>query len=320
MGPDGSLYVADTGNGKIRKIANGTVSTVAGVGGAPEHSDSNPNIFNLVDGPCAGAYFSGPSGIAVDQSGTIYVAEKGSNVIRKITNPDTDACTVSTLAGEPYNYQAGWEYADGTGSNARFYSPRNLILDAAGNLYVTDYGNYAIRKVTPEGVVTTLASNHDLFNTNYQFNHPDTTPVTAGGVDSPLINRPNGIIMDGNGNLYVGNDSEFNSIIDIGANILQVTPDGTASVFFTHYSGNGGLTIGADGALYVTHGYAIEQITMNGAQDTTFAGDFYNGGWRDGAADQSLFSSPVGLFADASGAIYVADTGNNMIRKIAPAQ
>jgi sugar lactone lactonase YvrE len=332
VGPDGSVYVADTGNNKIRKIANGTVSTVAGTGGLAANSTN-------IDGPCTSALFSGPTNLAVDQNGTIYVADSGDNVIRKITNSDSAACAVSTLAG-----QAGaGGYADGMGSSAQFSNPTGLTLDATGNVYVTDSGH--MRKITPAGVVTT---------------------IVTSGVD---LNAPWGIAIDGSGNLYVSESlpwimlalSPTTPIISVDG-IIKITLSGTVNTWTgseiqgltdgvgasAGFSIPCGMAFGPDGALYVadTGNDRIRRITPD-AQVTTIAGttpplvpgapdtvSVTNGppptcsmplpAWdstttlRDGPADQAVFNSPEDVAVDASGAIYVADRYNNAIRKITP--
>jgi len=179
LGPDGCLYVADKSNNRIRKIAaNGVVSTVAGTDEPP------PTGSCISDGPCASATLGAPWGIAVDKSGSIYVADQGSHAIRKITNPGTASCMVSTLAGS-----CGKGYADGQGSSAGFEFPNALTLDADGNLYVTD--NSSVRKITPAGYVTTLAGSA-------------TESGAADGMGlSARFGLLQGIALDAKGNLYV---------------------------------------------------------------------------------------------------------------------
>jgi len=136
----GSVYVADTTNNLLRQISPaGTVTTIAGVVG----------VSGSTDGTNSGALFNSPGGLTMDSSGNLYLADTGNSTIRKIT----PGLVVTTLAGLPGI--AGLK--DGTGSDAWFNQPKALTIDAAGNLYVADTGNAAIRKVTPAGIVTTLA-------------------------------------------------------------------------------------------------------------------------------------------------------------------
>jgi sugar lactone lactonase YvrE len=137
----GNVYVADVGNDTIRKVTpGGVVTTLAGMAGVSESAD----------GTGSSARFAGPSAVAVDGAGNVYVADTGNNTIRKIT----PGGMVTTLAGNP---AASGGSADGTGSAARFDFPAGVAVDGAGNVYVADSGNDTIRKITPDGVITTFA-------------------------------------------------------------------------------------------------------------------------------------------------------------------
>jgi hypothetical protein len=174
----GAVYVADPGQNTIRKISGGTVSTFAGTAAIAGGS---------ADGAGAAARFSGPLGIAVDGSGTVYVADSGNSLIRKIT----PSGVVSTLAGGGGGACA---LQDGAGSAARFCAPEALAVDVAGNVYVADTANNAVRKVTPAGVVTTLAGNG-----------------SAGFVDATgsaaRFNAPRGISVGSAGDVFVADTS-----------------------------------------------------------------------------------------------------------------
>jgi len=238
----GNLYVADTANHVIRLIKpNGMVSTLAGLAG---NADSN-------NGVGGNARFSAPFGVAVDTAGNVYVADSGNNTIRKIT-PAGAVTTLAGLAGHPGS-------DDGPGKAARFRNPRGVAVDAAGNVYVADMSNYCIRKIDPEGTVSTLAGKTG-------------EPGNADGVGSNAqFCNPYAVVADAVGNVYVAD----------GANntIRKVTPKGTV-------------------------------ITVAGLPG--YAGNI------DGSADAARFSNPEGLALDAAGNVYVADTGNNAIRKLTP--
>ena len=137
--PDGTLYVTDTGNSAIRRIAvDGTVTTFAGVMGSAGSNDGTATV----------ARFYQPAGIVMDAAGILYVADSTGTTIRRIALDGS----VTTLAGSATNFG----YADGTGAAARFSSIKGLAIDAAGVLYAADDGNLAIRKITSAGVVSTL--------------------------------------------------------------------------------------------------------------------------------------------------------------------
>lgn len=166
----GNVYVADTVNGRIRKIAGGVVSTFAGSG-------SN----GYVDGTSSAARFFGPYGLAVDGGGNVYIADTQNNRIRVASQ----AGVVTTLAGST----AG--YADGTGASAQFNWPDSVALDSSGNVYVTDHQNNDIRKINSSGVVTTYAGSGSL-------GYVDGAGVAA------QFRSPDSIAVDNSGYLYVG--------------------------------------------------------------------------------------------------------------------
>ena len=175
----GNLYVADTFNNKIRKfsLAGGSVSvsTLAGTGSAGSEDDTGTTA----------AQFNNPRGVAVDASGNVYVADEGSSLIRKIVPTEGGGVRVSTLAGST----AG--NTDGAGTTAaKFRNPYGVAVDAAGNVYVADYNNHRIRRITPGGLVSTIAGDGES-------GFKDGAGATA------RFNRPAGVAVDAEGNLYV---------------------------------------------------------------------------------------------------------------------
>jgi len=182
----GNIYVVDSNNQKIRKIdTSGNVTTFAGTGAA-----------GSTDGPVASATFNNPSGITIDGLGNIYIADTSSHTIRKI---DTSG-NVTTFAGS-----GGAGYIDDTGTAAKFSMPGELSADILGNIYVSDYGNNRVRKITPAGVVTTLAGNG-----------------TRSGVDGPASSATfnlNAVVVDSYSNVLVS-DYGNNKIRKITVNSL----------------------------------------------------------------------------------------------------
>ncbi|WP_345209963.1 NHL repeat-containing protein [Mucilaginibacter gynuensis] len=278
----GNVYVADSYNSAIRKVTPaGDVTTLAGTG-----------TLGFVNGDAASAQFYAASASVADAAGNIYVADRGNNLIRKIA---TDG-TVSTFAG--YGI-AG--YGDGTGVNAYFNTPSGIAIDAAGNLYVADTGNNLIRKITPEGVVTTLAG---IRTAGY---------VNATGT-AAYFNKPTGIAVDNKGNIFVA-EALNNVIRKIDVNLLVSTYAGGQSA--TGLVGSPvALSIDGTGNLYIADsGGRILRIGTDKVLSVV-AGTAGVAGFADGDGSTAAFNSPQGIATDAAGNIYVADYANQRIRKI----
>ena len=296
----GNTYVADTGNNTIRKISpSGVVSTLAG-------SPGNPGT---ADGTGSAARFFNPTGIAVDGAGTVYVADSHNHTIRKIT----PAGVVTTLAGAPGI--AG--FSDGTGGGALFNFPGGLVVDGAGNVYATDTGNSVIRKITPAGVVTTLAGAGML---------PSQGSVDGTGANA-RFNTPHDTAVDSSGNVYV-TDALNHTIRKItpagvvttlaGQTGIRGSADGVGTA--AQFDAPNGLTVDSSGNVYVadTNNCTIRKITPAGVV-TTLAGSPSVSGSADGTGGAATFFTPGDVAVDSGGNVYVADTGNYIIRKITPA-
>jgi sugar lactone lactonase YvrE len=232
----GNVYVADKNNHRIRKITPaGVVSTFAGSG-----------TEGFLNGTGTAAQFNHPIGVAVDSEGNVYVADTYNHRIRKITPQGV----VSTFAG---NGTEG--FADGTGTAAQFYNPAGVAVDGAGNVYVADTYNHRIRKITPQGEVSTLAGS-------------GTEGFADGTGTAAQFRGPIGVAVDGEGNVYVADESNHR--------IRKITPAGEVSTF----AGSG------------TEGF------LNGTGTT------------------AQFNHPSGVALDSDGNVYVADESNHRIRKI----
>jgi RHS repeat-associated protein len=432
----GNLYVADYGNNAIRKITSaGVVTTFAG---------SATGASGFTDGSGTAASFNGPDGLAVDASGNLFVSDYANNAIRKITPAGvvstfytltgtfgpaglcfdgsgnlivvakglsrimkiTTAGVASTIAGNYYGY------ANGTGTAALFENPTDVQIDASGNIYVADYLNNAIRKITPAGVVTTYAGSDVSGNTGgyvnatgtaARFNNPTGIALAAGGiiyVEDFVNNDIRKIMPDGSVTLVAGSSTHVSGATDgTGTSVLFHSPidlyiDGTGTgysvdvwasvrkIMLTGYAITGTLPAGlsfdsTSGTIsgtptgtittqtdtitaYNANGYSTATVTFSPAvvipapnisyatsanilttgtsfsisptntggavpattygQVSTFAGSTsQSSGYVNGTGTAVLFNNPQRIVGDASGNLYVADYGNNAIRKITSA-
>jgi len=290
---NGNVYVADTDNQEIRKITPaGVVSTLAG-----------STTVGHADGTGSAASFQAPGGVAVDSNGNVYVADTHNYAIRKIT----PAGVVSTLAGGAPGK------ADGTGSAASFDLPTGVAVDSNGNVYVADSFNYAIRKITPTGVVSTLAGS-------------GAVGAADGTGRAASFYLPNGVAVDGSGNVYVADwgNNAIRKITPAGvvttlAGSTTITPgndDGTGRA--ASFSIPAGVAVDSSGNVYVADyvNNEIRKVTSAGVV-TTLAGSTTAGN-ADGTGSAASFKQPHGVAVDSNGNVYVADQGNNAIRKLTP--
>jgi sugar lactone lactonase YvrE len=333
----GNLYVADSANNVIRKITPaGEVSTFAGSGSA-----------NYANANGSSASFNGPTGVAVDAIGNVYVADRGNYLVRKIS----PSGSVTTLAGGGVP-----GHLDAAGTAARFEGPQAVAVDQAGNVYVADQPGPAnlflsgsLRKVTAQGVVTTVAAQpaggQNVTFRTYGGVAVDrdgavhvvcTVPgslgkvckITAAGVQTILEPRPGlgsiggstGLAVDAAGSVYV---SDFGTI-------RKLTPDGDLVIVAgTGINGpNGpapletfrrasGLALDAAGNLYVADqdDQVVRKVGAGGVVSTVAGRK--PGGFNDGPASAASFSAPSAVAVQADGSVLVADTGNHAIRRIA---
>ncbi|MBL9214710.1 MAG: immunoglobulin domain-containing protein [Opitutaceae bacterium] len=298
----GNLYVADNGNFVVRKITPaGVVSTFAGAAG----------FSGTADGAGAAARFDGLVGIAVDAAGNLYVADTGNHTVRKVTPEGV----VTTLAGSPREPGS----ADGTGAAARFFLPTGVAVDGAGMVFVADRGNHLIRKIAPDGSVSTVAG--------FVGESGDADDSVADARFAP----PWGIAVDASDNLYV-TDQEHRIV-------RKITPGGQVTRIAGVSSAGGdpvesadgpaldaqlgapwGAAVDAAGNVYFadSHFNTIRKITPDG-NVVTVAGLPSQIGDEDGSGGAARFNYPTAVAADAAGNVYVADNQNNTIRKVTPA-
>ena len=282
---DGAIYVTDAINHRIRKIFQGRVSTFAGIG-----------IQDTTSGNSTTAGFAFPSYLVFDKVGNIYTLDIEDPRVRKISSSGF----VSVVAGSGV---AG--FTDGRADTAKFGKEcLGLAIDEPGNIYVLDWKNRRLRKISTDGNVTTIAGNGSAGSVN-------------GNADIAQFMDPAGLAIDKQGNLFVGDRNV----------IRKVTPAGFVSTFVGKdsigyrdgsdkealFSGIQDMVIDDQGNIYATDENRIRKITPQGVV-STIAGS--TAGYKDGDGVSAKFNDPVGLGIDGQGNIYVADDHNNRIRKI----
>jgi sugar lactone lactonase YvrE len=289
----GNVYISDN-NSAIRKVGtDGVVSTWAGATGGA----------GSADGVGATARFNFPNGLAIDGQHNLYVADQDNSTVRKISA----AGAVTTLAGS-----AGvFGYMDGTGAAAQFSGVGGIAVDPMGNVYVTEFYNHTVRKISPAGVVSTLAGS------------AGQSGYAEGRGGQARFSSPNNAAVDAQGNVYI-TDYANNAI-------RKITPDGTVSTFagaaesgsadgaasVARFNGPNSLAFDAHGNLWVTDAgnNTVRKITAAGVVSTV-AGTAGAPGSSDGVATAARFNYPWGIAVDSRGALYVADAGNNSVRRI----
>ena len=265
-----------------------------------------PGGYGNADGTGSSARFYNPWGVAVDSAGNVYVADQYNYTIRKVT----PAGVVTTLAGTALNQGS----ADGTGSAARFYSPSGVAVDSAGNVYVADSSIHTIRKVTPAGVVTTLAGSAGIWG-------------SADGTGSAArFYFPSSLAVDSTGNVYVA-DRGYGTLRKVTSGGVVTTLAGSAGPYsWGSADGTGsaasfyspsGVVVDSAGNVYVADNgnHTIRKVTPAGVV-TTLAGSAGTWGSADGTGSAARFYNPTGVAVDSAGNVFVADQNNHTIRKV----
>ncbi|SPF53066.1 NHL repeat containing protein (modular protein) [Candidatus Sulfopaludibacter sp. SbA4] len=284
----GNYYIVDTGNHRIRKVTGGIIGTVAGNGIAGYSGDGIPALS---------AQLNQPSRAALDSAGNLYIADTNNHRVRKVAGG-----TISTVAG---NGTPGFSGDGGQAIDAALNYPSGVAVDGAGNLYIADSGNNRVRQVSG-GAISTLAGNG------------------TGGDNGPAVNaslsNPTDIAVDADGNLYIA-ETGRRAVRKISGGIITtavpppdpLTPSVGAPV---------GLAIDAAGRLYVSDGYVVTSgdfragqapVCLHGYGCTQLNDGFSGDG---GPAVNAQLEQPAGIAVDANGALYIADSGNNRIRRV----
>lgn len=298
----GTLYIADTFNDRIRRVSpDGSISTIAGKGSAGPIADG---------GPATEAFLYWPAGLAVDDSGNLYVAAAGDSRIRMIS----PAGIISTVAGSGLAGRPGFSGDGGMAAGAQLSWPKDVSLDRSGNIYIADTGNNRIRMVSPTGIITTIAGTGE---TGYSGD--------GGSALNARLSLPSGLTVDSAGNLYFSDTNNFR--------VRKISPDGTIMTVAGNgtrgRSGDSGLATKAQldypvglkfdnaGNLYIADGGSVRTVSPSGVI-TTVAGNGLPGYSGDGGVATSAQLGAWALALDEHGKVYVADAFYNAVRLLAP--
>jgi RHS repeat-associated protein len=301
LGPDGSLYIVDTQNARIRRVGvNGIITTVAGTGNAGFSGDG---------GLATQAKLNISYGIALGPDGSLYIADSGNNRIRRV---GTDGI-ITTVSGTGSRGGSG---DGGPATQAQLNYPQGIALGLDGSLYIADSGNNRIRRVGKDGIITTVAG------TGVYGFMGDGGPATQA-----KLNYPQGIALGLDGSLYIA-DSGNNRIRRVGTDGIITTVAGTGVYGFMGDGGPAtkaqlkfpqGIALGRDGSLYIADSFnnRIRRVGTDGII-TTVAGTGNSGYSGDGGlAMQANLASPQSIAFGPGGNLYIADTINSRIRRVA---
>ncbi len=330
----GNLFIADAGNNVIREVSGGVINTVAG-GGSPSSGVGD-------GGPATQAELSNPTGVAVDASGNFYIADAGNNVIREVSGG-----VINTVAG-------GGSPSSGIGdggpaTQAGLSNPTGVAVDASGNLYIADAGNNVIREVSG-GVITTVAGGGSPSTgigdggpaTQSELSNPtgiavdsmgalfiaDTgnnviRVVTGGAINTvagggPALTNSTGVAVNAQGDVF--------SADQLDGVVHEVTPSGVTTTVVTGLNQPSGLAIDANGDLFIaeTGSNMVLEVTPGTGgllwdSPIIVAGNGSSGYSGDGGqATNAALKLPSGLAVDFSGDLFIADSGNNVVREVTP--
>lgn len=307
MGSSNKLFLSDRDSDTIQQVTNtgGTVANSTYAGVSPPSSETP--LPGYVEGVQTAARFSSPSGLALDASGNLLVADQANSLVRKVS-PTGITSAMAGLASTP-------GIANGPGPSARLSAPNGLATDNSGNTYIVDSTANTVRVISPAGIVSTLAGTANV------------TGSADGTGTAATFNNPNGVAVDGSGNLYVTDTGN--------STIRRISPTGVVTTLAGKVGNSGntdgkgsaalfsnpqGIAVSKSGVVYVadTNNSVIRAITPDGTV-STLAGKALQGGSVDGTGSAARFNLPVGLAIDAAGNLFVTDYGNNTVRMVTSA-
>jgi uncharacterized protein (TIGR03437 family) len=304
----GNIYIADTGNERIRLVSNGTISTFAGNGTSGSNGDYGDPLQ---------AQLHLPQGLALDSARNLYIADSANNVIRWITGG-----VIYTFAG---NHIAGFSHEGGPAVDAALNVPLDVAFDTSGNLYIADSGNGRIRQVSTSGVITTVVGGGSTY--------------TEGGLaTATVLAGPHGVAVDSSGNLYVA-DSDANHIYKVSNNVITnfagilntaTTSTGSGITNTRGFAGDGGaatsaqvnspssVVIDSSGNIHFTDLYnaRVRKIVSSGTISTVVGNGSTAYSGDGGSAQNALMNAPAGVAPGPGGVVYISDTNNQRIRRI----
>src|SRR5271157_2796714 len=318
----GNIFIADANNNVIREIvaATGNIKTVAGIPGFAAYNG---------DGILATtAELNGPTGVTVDGSGNIFIAEINGCRIREVVASTDKIQTVAgtTGAGTPGPAPTGNCGYNGNGiaaNTAKLNGPSAVVLDSTGNLFLADQGNYCVRKVATTGQITDVAGTCTVLLA------PGGVNGDGGPATSALFQRPVRLFVDGHENVYLSDiaDNRLREVVASTGDIQTVAGTGTAG-----FTGEGalatqaeldepsGVWVDAPGNIFLTDSLnnRVREVTASNGFIQTIAGDG-SGDGDDGPATSGLLNAPFGVAVDGTGNLFIADTANSVIREVVAA-
>ena len=317
----GNLYIVDAGNLRIRKVdSSGIISTVAGTG---ELGDSGYGTYGGDGGPAIEAQLNAPSEVAVDGEGNLYIADTFNNRIRKVDF----AGIITTVAGTG---ERGTVLHDGSpATESRLFFPTGVTTDSAGNLYITDTHNHRVHKVDVSGIITRVVGNDDnlaIFLPSGRIGGLRGFSGDGGPATEALMDKPNGMAVDGDGNLYIADTQnarirkvDSSGIITTFAGTVSVGDGGPASEAWVN--GPAGVATDEAGNVYIadTGNRRVRKVDRSGVITTvagTGAGGYLSGVLEGRPATEFQLESPSSVAVDGAGNLFIAETSYRRIYKV----